>query len=107
MALSRPRESNSVTGSNSGSWSCAILPLVREVKQTGSQMGGILSVVQIHPCGNQRQTLRFREAVDFGGFVDVTGDGSNLGIAYDEFIGLLLEKIRRLETRIDELEANA
>lgn len=62
MALSHPRESNSVTGSNSGSWSCRILPLVREVKQAGSQMGGILSVVQIHPCGNQRQTLRLGKA---------------------------------------------
>ena len=41
---------------------------------------------------------------DFGGFVDVAGDGSELGLAYDEFIGLLLEKIRRLEQRIDEKE---
>lgn len=41
---------------------------------------------------------------DFGGFVDVTGDGSNLGLAYDEFIGLLLEKIRRLEKRIEAME---
>ncbi len=41
---------------------------------------------------------------DFGGFVDVAGDGSELGLAYDEFIGLLLEKIRRLETRITAME---
>lgn len=41
---------------------------------------------------------------DFGGFVDVAGDGSELGLAYDEFTGLLLEKIRRLETRIKALE---
>jgi hypothetical protein len=44
---------------------------------------------------------------DFGGFVDVSGDGSELGLAYDEFIGLLLEKMRRLEKRIAELEAKA
>ena len=44
-------------------------------------------------------------AQDFGGFVDLNGDGSHLGLAYDEFIGLLLEKIRRLEQRIDEMEA--
>lgn len=41
---------------------------------------------------------------DFGGFVDLNGDGSALGLAYDEFIGLLLEKIRRLENRIEALE---
>lgn len=41
---------------------------------------------------------------DFGGFVDVRGDGSELGIAYDEFIGLLLQKIRRLEKRIEAME---
>lgn len=41
---------------------------------------------------------------DFGGFVDLNGDGSMLGLAYDEFIGLLLEKIRRLEKRIDAME---
>lgn len=40
----------------------------------------------------------------FGGFVDVSGDGSNLGLAYDEFIGLLLQKIRKLENRIKKLE---
>ncbi len=44
---------------------------------------------------------------DFGGFVDVDGDGSNLGLAYDEFIGLLLEKTRRLETRLKALEEKA
>jgi hypothetical protein len=41
---------------------------------------------------------------DFGGFVDLNGDGSHLGLAYDEFIGLLLDKIRRLEKRIEKLE---
>lgn len=41
---------------------------------------------------------------DFGGFVDLNGDGSALGLAYDEFIGLLLEKICRLENRVKELE---
>lgn len=41
---------------------------------------------------------------DFGGFVDLKGDGSELGLSYDEFIGLLLQKIRRLEKRIDEME---
>lgn len=40
----------------------------------------------------------------FGGFVDLDGDGSNLGLAYDEFIGLLLGKIRKLEERIKALE---
>lgn len=38
---------------------------------------------------------------DFGGFVEIGGD---LGLAYDEFIGLLLAKIRRLEKRIEALE---
>jgi hypothetical protein len=46
-------------------------------------------------------------AQDFGGFVDLNGDGSELGLAYDEFIGLLLDKTRRLEKRIEELEAKA
>jgi hypothetical protein len=41
---------------------------------------------------------------DFGGFVDVKGDGSELGLAYDEFIGLLLSKIRMLEQRLRKLE---
>lgn len=44
---------------------------------------------------------------DFGGFVDLKGDGTELGLAYDEFIGLLLEKIRRLEKRIETLEEKA
>lgn len=44
-----------------------------------------------------------REA--FGGFVDLNSDGSHLGLAYDEFIGLLLQKIRRLEERIARMEA--
>ena len=41
---------------------------------------------------------------DFGGFVDVNGDGSVFGLAYDEFIGLLLQKIRNLENRLDSME---
>lgn len=41
---------------------------------------------------------------DFGGFVDLNGDGSALGLAYDEFIGLLLHKIRRLEQKIETME---
>lgn len=41
---------------------------------------------------------------DFGGFVDLNGDGSELGLAYDEFIGLLLHKIRKLEKRIEAME---
>lgn len=44
---------------------------------------------------------------DFGGFVDVSGNGTDLGIAYDEFIGLLLQKVRRLEQKITELEGKA
>ena len=44
------------------------------------------------------------ERADFGGFVDMSGDGTNFGLAYDEFIGLLLQKIRRLEKRIEALE---
>ena len=44
------------------------------------------------------------ERDDFGGFVDLAGDGTHLGLAYDEFIGLLLQKIRRLEERIEALE---
>lgn len=41
---------------------------------------------------------------DFGGFVDLDGDGKTLGLAYDEFIGLLLQKMRRLEEKIKVLE---
>lgn len=41
---------------------------------------------------------------DFGGLVDV---GGHLGLAYDEFIGLLLQKIRRLEKRIEAMEEKA
>lgn len=41
---------------------------------------------------------------DFGGFVDLYGDGTELGLAYDEFIGLLLQKIRKLEKRLEKLE---
>jgi hypothetical protein len=41
---------------------------------------------------------------DFGGFVDLDGDGKQLGLAYDEFIGLLFQKIRRLEDKIKALE---
>ena len=41
---------------------------------------------------------------DFGGFVDLKGDGSELALVYDEFIGLLLQKIRGLENRLKTLE---
>ena len=41
---------------------------------------------------------------DFGGFVDLKGDGSELALVYDEFIGLLLQKIRGLENRMKTLE---
>ena len=41
---------------------------------------------------------------DFGGFVDLDGDGKQLGLAYDEFIGLLFQKIRKLEEKIEALE---
>ena len=41
---------------------------------------------------------------DFGGFVDLDGDGKTLGLAYDEFIGLLFQKIRKLEKKIEKLE---
>lgn len=41
---------------------------------------------------------------DFGGFVDLDGDGEHLGLAYDEFIGLLFQKIRGLENKIKALE---
>ncbi len=43
-------------------------------------------------------------AKDFGGFVDLDGDGAHLGLAYDEFVGLLFQKIRRLEEKIEALE---
>ncbi|MBO7274898.1 MAG: phage tail protein, partial [Clostridia bacterium] len=43
---------------------------------------------------------------DFGGFVDLNGDGETLGLAYDEFIGLLFQKIRKLEKRIQVLESD-
>lgn len=42
---------------------------------------------------------------DFGGFVDINGDGSELGLIYTEFIALLLKKIQRQEQRIAALEA--
>ncbi|MBR5845504.1 MAG: phage tail protein [Rikenellaceae bacterium] len=41
---------------------------------------------------------------DFGGFVDVNGDGAELGLIYAEFIALLLHKIKRQEKRIKALE---
>ena len=41
---------------------------------------------------------------DFGGFVDLDGDGKTLGLAYSEFIGLLFAKIRKLEEKIQTLE---
>lgn len=44
---------------------------------------------------------------DFGGFVDLNGDGTELGLAYTEFIALLLQKIKRQDQRISALEAAA
>lgn len=44
---------------------------------------------------------------DFGGFVDLDGDGKTLGLAYDEFVGLLFQKIRKMEKRITELERSS
>ena len=41
---------------------------------------------------------------DFGGFVDLDQNGETLGLAYDEFIGLLFQKIRKLEEKIEVLE---
>ena len=41
---------------------------------------------------------------DFAGFVDLDGDGETLGLAYDEFIGLLFQKIRKLEKKIEAME---
>lgn len=41
---------------------------------------------------------------DFGGFVDLNGDGEELGLIYAEFIALLLHKIKRQELRIAALE---
>ena len=41
---------------------------------------------------------------DFGGFVDLNGDGEELGLIYAEFIALLLQKIKRQEQRIAALE---
>ena len=42
---------------------------------------------------------------DFGGYVDINGDGNELGLIYSEFIALLLHKIKRQEQRIAALEA--
>ena len=42
---------------------------------------------------------------DFGGFVDVNGDGEDFGLIYSEFIALLLHKIKRLEQRLNALPA--
>ena len=42
---------------------------------------------------------------DFGGFVDLNGDGEDLGLIYTEFIAILLSKIKRQEQRIAALEA--
>ena len=44
-------------------------------------------------------------AQDFGGFVDLNGDGEELGLIYTEFVALLLLKIKRQEQRIAALEA--
>lgn len=41
---------------------------------------------------------------DFGGFVDLNGDGEDLGLIYTEFIAILLQKIKRQEQRIAALE---
>lgn len=41
---------------------------------------------------------------DFGGFVDLNGDGTELGLIYAEFIAILLQKIKRQERRIAALE---
>ena len=41
---------------------------------------------------------------DFGGFVDLNGDGEELGLIYAEFIAILLQKIKRQEQRIAALE---
>lgn len=41
---------------------------------------------------------------DFAGYVNINGSGE-LGLAYDEFIALLHQKIKRLESRISELES--
>lgn len=41
---------------------------------------------------------------DFGGLVDITGDGKEIGIAYTEFTAVLLKKMKRLETRIQAVE---
>lgn len=41
---------------------------------------------------------------DFGGFVDLNGDGEELGLIYTEFIAIQQLKIRRLEQRIAALE---
>ena len=40
---------------------------------------------------------------DFGGFVDMNGDGEELGLIYTEFIALLCAKINRLEQRLAAL----
>lgn len=42
---------------------------------------------------------------DFGGYVDLNGDGAELGLIYTEFIAILLHKIQRQEQRIAALEA--
>lgn len=42
---------------------------------------------------------------DFGGYVDLNGDGTELGLIYTEFVALLLQKIQRQEQRIAALEA--
>lgn len=42
---------------------------------------------------------------DFGGFVDLHGDGEELGLIYTEFVALLLHKIKQQEQRLAALEA--
>ena len=41
---------------------------------------------------------------DFGGYIDLNGDGEELGLIYTEFIALLLHKIQSQERRIVALE---
>jgi hypothetical protein len=44
-------------------------------------------------------------AQDFGGYVDLNGDGETLGLIYTEFIAILLKKLQRQEQRLAALEA--
>lgn len=44
------------------------------------------------------------KTTDFAGYVDIDGNGKELGLAYDEFIAILHLKIKQLENRIAVLE---